>query len=454
MKVAGSSWVLVGLYLFLTLVVCVSLSNSKLRENSCASLRKNDWAHGKNLIEELAIASQEPGKILNWMSSDLTENYDATPFWYNLIQAIALASGITPTTNSNVHDLVTSSFSGDNLNSSLKDVLVAMECSDNFATGVEEGVITDFEVEKEQQNVNLATASLNFGDAVPSSPADTSKLEELGTREQEVLGNSLADDPSQGRSRRELKDRRRNSVLPDMHQPFFMSEAVPSSLVTRHPSIISISGCPSGHIQDLRGMCRQVFQYTVNYGQSSHPGSGNSQNQRPSPATFNPWLAVRRPLGQQPGSIKDLVRESSFFKHSIMRGYVPPFSFPRFQHGLNSGSPRPKPIMDTPLSDVRDDTRPAVEISNPQPKIVLMGTKTDLQSSVTLPQPEPVLDTNLINEMLEMSNKKAKGSGSSEKSDTSATRDAEKKLKKLNEEISRVRARLSTTTQSNNDDDD
>ena len=76
-----------------------------------------------------------------------------------------------------------------------------------------------------------------------------------------------------------------------------------------------MSGCPSGHIQDLRGTCRQIFQYTVNYGGS------NAGASRP------PWLSNRPLPRRRQSTIRDIVKDSTLFKHSIKRGYVPPFVF-------------------------------------------------------------------------------------------------------------------------------
>lgn len=140
MKVAGSSW-RVGwpACLFLCALIVVSnllsvIAAKNPSQPQCLSLdvlRKTpqQWDLQENLIEELAEVSDEVGGI-SGLLDNLLKPYDATPFWYNLIQAISLASDITPTTKALMHDLVTSSFKSDNLNTSLKNVLTFIKCTD------------------------------------------------------------------------------------------------------------------------------------------------------------------------------------------------------------------------------------------------------------------------------------------------------------------------------------
>ncbi|KAF2357535.1 hypothetical protein FHG87_011707 [Trinorchestia longiramus] len=462
MKVAGSSWSHFGLKSLLFFQLILSLSVSVTSESSCPSYKESEeWTHSHNLIDELAITSQTSGNVLNFMS-DLTKNYDATPFWYNLIQAIALASGIRTTSEAVVHDLATTSFHGENLNSSLKEVLVAMKCSKNSVNTIDLSAVPhDEALGKKPYFKEGAAAPGNYASAVAWSPAKTLRL--AAAMEQEVQSNSLADDSpfeEQDRYRRELRDGQRNSVLPDMHQPFFMSEAVPSSLVTRHPSIISVSGCPSGHIQDLRGMCRRIFQYTVNYGPNSSGSRGTSPGvHRAIAPSSNPWLARRPPVRRRPGSISDLVRESAFFKHSIRRGYVPPFSLSNFQNNGNSGSEGPQPIMDISLNDARafEDPRPPVEVERPTPRIVMMGsTIPEPTSLITLSQSESFIHDLKGVKSTPDNSKKFKGSGSSEffESSSAALREKEKKIKELKKEIKNAVSKAASTAHSSQDDDD
>lgn len=76
------------------------------------------------------------------------------------------------------------------------------------------------------------------------------------------------------RRRRELRTSRKIadssfSASQSSYYPFLMAEMIPGSVKTRHPSIIAVNGCPAYYIADHKGLCRQVFQYTVNFGQRS-----------------------------------------------------------------------------------------------------------------------------------------------------------------------------------------
>lgn len=112
------------------------------------------------------------------------------------------------------------------------------------------------------------------------------------------------------------------------------------------PSLIAVSGCPSGHVQDFRGTCRQIFQYTVNFG-GANPNAGSSRF---------PWLFNKLPTRRHQSTTRDIVKDSALFKQSILRGYVPPFVF----SGQVGGNPRPR------LQENRDDI-PAIQSENNLP---------------------------------------------------------------------------------------
>lgn len=253
--------------------------------------------------------------------------------------------------------------------------------------------------------------------------------------------------------------------------PSFNSAVLPTD-----PSIISASDCPNGHFPDLRGECRQIFQYTVNYGPGSlTPGPGLPLGPRPvSPGAGGlslggpslrrlPWLNRRPRPRPRPGSssIRDLVRESNFFKHSLMRGYVPPFSLASLQHNL--GAPKRPQIMDTPIGGSgglsRNPVRPVApeDSKEPKPRIVVMGSNEPppAQRSNLVPKPVEVrLSPKHPNEMDDKSSKKSRGGSSSESSDSSSYDDDKKKKKKESKKDSNKDVRKFSTTPSYQDDDD
>ena len=89
------------------------------------------------------------------------------------------------------------------------------------------------------------------------------------------------------------------------------------------PSVITLNagtGCPAGHIRDIRGECKRVFQYTVNYGTPSigrSPFSRSSFMSRPTDFLWTPFnRASKSTRRKTPLSIRDLIKSSSLFKKS------------------------------------------------------------------------------------------------------------------------------------------
>ena len=129
MKVAGSSWgggLLPPLFIYLFISIVTSINPQCMPPD-----RVEEYSSSNNLIDELVQVSDKKTEVSKPVD-ELLEPYDATPFWYNLIQAISLASGITPTTEVVMHQLVTSSFYSSELSGAIRKVLSVIKCGQNM----------------------------------------------------------------------------------------------------------------------------------------------------------------------------------------------------------------------------------------------------------------------------------------------------------------------------------
>lgn len=176
MKVAESSWLMCVVIISFQLVD-ILCSNNVANEQCSPLSNLEEWEHRENLIEDLAMESDVRAHTTALLGN-LLEPYDATPFWYNLVQAISLASGITPTTEAIMHDLVTSSFQSEHLNSSIKTVLSFIKCNKNKTQTSDD--VTTKQLEADLDDVEAGVADLSSD--VRSSSWD---------QEQEAPGNAL-----------------------------------------------------------------------------------------------------------------------------------------------------------------------------------------------------------------------------------------------------------------------
>jgi len=150
MKGAGSSWKFLKIFstptqtrYHLNLLLLVSLfsifsnaaTEAALFDNLCSNdkleiLDANSLDDSKLLDELVDVSSSKATEVTPGMK-DLLEPYDATPFWYNLVQAVVMASGINPNTQIAMHDLATTSFYSTALNDSIRKVLSFIKCNEN-----------------------------------------------------------------------------------------------------------------------------------------------------------------------------------------------------------------------------------------------------------------------------------------------------------------------------------